>query len=53
MEIKIIGTMIPLACGIYELDLAVQPDGHGWQFLAGVAFVVFGIVRGFYLLRQR
>lgn len=53
MEMKIIGTAIVFACGIYELLLATAPNGHGWQFVAGFAFIVFGIVRGFYLLREK
>lgn len=53
VEMKIISVVIVFACGLYELDLATGPRGHGWQFMAGFAFIVFALVRGFYLLRQK
>lgn len=52
-DIRPIGAAICIGCGVYELMLATSPRGHGWQFAAGLIFVVFGIVRGYYLLTEK
>lgn len=50
-DMRPFGVMVCVACGVYEISLSTQPGGHGWQFLFGIAALVFGLLRGFYLLR--
>lgn len=49
---RITAVGLVIACGVYELALSTSRNGHGWQFLAGITFVTFGVVRGWYLLKR-
>lgn len=50
-DMRPVGAMICLACGIYLIAEAASYGG-AWRWGAGFLCTAFGLIRGFYLLKN-
>ncbi len=49
-DIRPLGAMIALGAGLWLLIEGIEMGGW-WRLFLGFAFIVFGLVRGWYLLK--